>query len=61
MDITIGLQGTAETLVEREDTALEVGSGSLLVYATPCMAALMAPRRIIRAPQLPRKAKLLLS
>ena len=27
--------------MEREDTALEVGSGSLLVYATPCMVALM--------------------
>lgn len=41
MDIKIGMIGTAETLAEREDTALEVGSGSLLVYATPCMAALM--------------------
>ncbi len=41
MMIQIGMTGTAETLVEREDTALEVGSGSLLVYATPCMAALM--------------------
>ena len=41
MDITIGMTGEAGTLAEREDTALEVGSGSLLVYATPCMAALM--------------------
>lgn len=41
MEITVGLKGTAEALVERADTALEVGSGSLLVYATPCMAALM--------------------
>ena len=41
MEITVGLKGSAQTLVEREDTALEVGSGSLLVYATPCMAALM--------------------
>ena len=41
MDITLGLKGTASTLVEREDTAAEVGSGSLLVYATPCMVALM--------------------
>lgn len=41
MDITIGAKGQVSTLVEREDTALEVGSGSLLVYATPCMVALM--------------------
>ena len=41
MEITVGMTGTVETSVEREDTALEVGSGSLLVYATPCMVALM--------------------
>ena len=41
MEITIGMKGEASILVEREDTALEVGSGSLLVYATPCMVALM--------------------
>ena len=41
MEITVGMKGTAETSVEREDTAYEVGSGSLLVYATPCMVALM--------------------
>ena len=41
MEITIGLKGEVSTLVEREDTALEVGSGNLLVYATPCMVALM--------------------
>lgn len=41
MDIKIGMNGQVSTLAEREDTALEVGSGSLLVYATPCMAALM--------------------
>lgn len=41
MDITVGMTGTVSTSVEREDTALEVGSGSLLVYATPCMVALM--------------------
>ena len=41
MEITIGMKGEASTLVEREDTAKEVGSGSLLVYATPCMVALM--------------------
>lgn len=41
MEITIGMKGEAFNLVEREDTAQEVGSGSLLVYATPCMVALM--------------------
>lgn len=41
MEITVGMKGEAFSFVEREDTAKEVGSGSLLVYATPCMAALM--------------------
>lgn len=41
MEMTIGMKGEALTLAERSDTALEVGSGSLLVFATPCMAALM--------------------
>lgn len=41
MEITVGMKGEASTQVEREDTAYEVGSGSLLVYATPCMVALM--------------------
>lgn len=41
MEITVGMKGIAESVVEREDTAQEVGSGSLLVYATPCMVALM--------------------
>ena len=41
MEITVGMKGVAETCVERADTAAEVGSGSLLVYATPCMVALM--------------------
>ena len=41
MEITVGLKGEVSTVVEREDTALEVGSGSLLVYATPCMVAMM--------------------
>ena len=41
MEITVGMKGSASTVAEREDTALEVGSGSLLVYATPCMVALM--------------------
>ena len=41
MEITVGMKGEVSTQVEREDTAYEVGSGSLLVYATPCMVALM--------------------
>jgi len=41
MEITVGMKGEVGTVVEREDTAREVGSGSLLVYATPCMVALM--------------------
>ena len=41
MEITVGMKGIVDTVVEREDTAKEVGSGDLLVYATPCMVALM--------------------
>ena len=41
MEITVGMKGEVSSFVEREDTAKEVGSGSLLVYATPCMVALM--------------------
>lgn len=41
MEISVGMKGEVFTGVEREDTAAEVGSGSLLVYATPCMVALM--------------------
>ncbi len=41
MEISVGMKGEAVTLAEREDTAKEIGSGDLLVYATPCMAALM--------------------
>ena len=41
MEITVGMKGEVGTLVEREDTAQDVGSGSLLVYATTCMVALM--------------------
>ena len=41
MEITVGMKGEAFSEVERADTALEVGSGSLLVYATPFMVALM--------------------
>ena len=41
MEITVGMKGEASILVEREDTAAAVCSGTLLVYATPCMVALM--------------------
>ena len=41
MEIKVGMRAEVDTLVEREDTAKEVGSGDLLVYATPCMVALM--------------------
>ncbi len=41
MEIIVGMKGEATSFVDREDTAKEVGSGSLLVYATPCMVALM--------------------
>lgn len=39
--IEVGIKGQAEALVEQEDTAKIVGSGDLLVYATPCVVALM--------------------
>ena len=41
MEIQIGMKAEDTILVEKEDTAAEVGSGSLLVYGTPCMVALM--------------------
>ena len=41
MEITVGMKAEVSTTVEREDTAKDVGSGDLLVYATPCMVALM--------------------
>jgi len=41
VEITVGMKGVATTVVEREDTAAVIGSGLLLVYATPCMIALM--------------------
>ncbi len=39
--ITIGTKGIAETSVDEGKLALTVGSGSLKVYATPMMCALM--------------------
>ena len=41
MEITVGMKGTVYNTVEREDTAEAVGSGGLLVFATPCMVAMM--------------------
>lgn len=39
--LAVGLTGTAETAVERHNTADAVGSGKLPVFATPAMLALM--------------------
>lgn len=41
MPLTVGLKGRAETVVTESNTAAAVGSGSLNVFATPMMAALM--------------------
>ncbi|MCD8009194.1 MAG: dihydrolipoamide acyltransferase [Clostridiales bacterium] len=41
MSITLGLKGRAETVVTPEKTAAACGSGSLPVYGTPWMLALM--------------------
>ena len=39
--ITIGQKGTAQTTVTEKNTAIAAGSGSLEVFATPMMVALM--------------------
>ena len=41
MDITVSMKGRADSQCQRNNTAKEMGSGSLLVYATPSMVALM--------------------
>ena len=41
MDITVGLKGTVTETVNENITAEKVGSGSLPVFATPMMVALM--------------------
>ncbi len=41
MTVEIGMKGEVQSFVEKEDTAAQVGSGSLLVYATPYMVAIM--------------------
>ncbi len=40
-DLTIGCKATAETIATADKLAVSVGSGSLKVFATPMMAALM--------------------
>lgn len=40
-ELKSGLTGTAETVVRETNTALAMGSGSLHVFATPSMIALM--------------------
>ena len=39
--LEIGLSYKSESVVDVKDTAIEVGSGSLEVFATPCMISLM--------------------
>ena len=41
MSVTVGLKGRAESLVTEENTALTAGSGTLPVFASPFMCALM--------------------
>ena len=41
MPLSLGLRGRAETSVTEQNTAASVGSGSLSVFATPMMIALM--------------------
>lgn len=41
MEITVGLKGTVKETVNENITAEKVGSGSLPVFATPMMVALM--------------------
>jgi predicted thioesterase len=41
MSVTVGMKGRAEVVVSRENTALAVDSGTLSVFSTPHMCALM--------------------
>lgn len=41
MALVVGIKGRAETVVSEANTAKTVGSGTLPVFATPMMAALM--------------------
>ncbi len=54
MPIELGLKGRAEAAVTQENTAAAVGSGSLSVFATPSLAALMERAAVdALAPYLP--------
>lgn len=41
MSITVGMKGRAEAVVNDQNTAISIGSGTLPVFATPWMCALM--------------------
>ena len=41
MSVTVGMSGRAQARVTQENTALAAGSGTLPVFATPWMCALM--------------------
>lgn len=41
MSVTVGMKGRAETLVSEQNSAIAAGSGTLPVFATPWMCALM--------------------
>ncbi|MGI6097496.1 MAG: thioesterase family protein [Dethiobacteria bacterium] len=41
MSLNVGLKGKDETLTKLKNSALEVGSGSVAVFATPMLVALM--------------------
>lgn len=41
MSVTVGMKGRAETIVSDQNTAIAAGSGTLPVFATPWMCALM--------------------
>jgi len=41
MSITVGMKGRAETVVNEQNTAIAAASGTLPVFATPWMCALM--------------------
>ena len=50
MSIEIGIKGRAEDVVREENTAQAVGSGTLPVFATPAMTALMEKLKATKIP-----------